>query len=188
MSLHFTDFLNKNGRNVIAIDGHGGSGKSTLATYLATTHRATIIALDDFTGWQPKATWAEDFVTNILTPLTTERISTLSYQPVSWWPDHQPHVVTHTFIGNLIIIDGVRSCQTLFRPYLTCGILVESDTNLCLMRGVERDTRDGYHKGDVMRLWRQNLEQEALYLRNTDIATYASIILDGSKPYEGQIE
>lgn len=165
---------------LIGIDGLPGSGKSTVATALKEATCGVVIPLDDFTGWQPDPLWREHFIANILSPLTSGATS-LSYQPVSWWPDHHPTAVTISPLPPVVIIEGIEALHPHFVPYYNLTLLVDTDPALCLERGLERDKNAGDTE-TIKRLWRDSIQAALTHLSQHQIATVANYTIPGDKP------
>ncbi|MCB9808965.1 (d)CMP kinase [Candidatus Nomurabacteria bacterium] len=170
----------------IAIDGRGGSGKSTLAKLLSKKLNAEIIRTDDFASWDNTLDWWPSIIEKIFQPIINGSKS-LSYQPTSWWKDHHPKPITNQPVSNIIILEGLSSSRKEFQDYISFNIFVDTPKDICLIRGVERDVGDGKDREELTILWKKWLAEEDIYLNNYNPKNKASLVVDGTKPFEKQI-
>src|SRR5579871_637864 len=120
---------------VVAIDGLSGAGNSSLARRLADKLCGQIVTTDDFASWETPFDWEEQFLEAVLNPLACGE--TARYQPRSWAGEtKQPAVVAP---GGVVIVEGVGSSRTPFRPFLAYTIWVHTPQELRLQRGLDRD-------------------------------------------------
>lgn len=171
----------------IGIDGHGGSGKSTLAATLAQSLNATLIHTDDFASHEVPFEWHQKLVDAVFTPIISGA-KTLNYMPSKWWADHKPVPVVNQAITPIMIIEGVGALRTEFRQYLSFSIYVNTLADICLARGLERDKNNGDSLDAVTRMWMDWIEAENEYLARDKPQSYANLIIDGTKPFDQQIE
>jgi len=170
----------------IAIDGHGGSGKSTLAKLMAKELKAEIIRVDDFADWDNPHNWWPRVIEQVFSPIKAG-VKTLSYQPSSWWKDHQPSPITDKPVTNLMILEGLGSSRSQFDDFISLRIFVDTPRELCITRGVERDMGNGKSKEDLTILWMKWLSEEDEYFNNDNPKAKADYVVDGIKPYEEQL-
>lgn len=175
------------GITFIAVDGHGGSGKSTLAKILAEKLNAQIIYTDDFAGWDNPLNWYPKIIEEIFEPITNG-VETLSYQPASWWENHYPEPVVNQPVTNIMILEGVSSSRKEFRNYISFSIFVDTPKEICLERGVERDLSTGKNKKEITEMWEKWFEEEDRYMQRDSPKENANLVVDGTKPFEEQIE
>jgi uridine kinase len=86
-----------------------------------------------------------------------------------------------------MILEGVRSLRAELREYISLGILVNTPREVCLERGISRDMQTGKSKEEVLRLWTDWLDAEDVYFAQGKPQSYANIVVDGTKPFEEQI-
>jgi uridine kinase len=157
---------------IVAVDGLGGAGKSTLAEIVADAlGRAPIIHTDDFASWDNPLSWWPRLVDQVLKPLSVNQPA--HYQRYDWdaksmaeWHDVEP--------GEYLIIEGVSSSRTAFRPYLAFSIWVETPRKERLRRGLERDGQD------ALELWNGWMAQEDDYAEREQPAKHADIVISGA--------
>ncbi len=172
---------------IIAIDGHGGSGKSTLAKLLATQLKVEIVQTDDFAGWDNPTDWWPLLIERVLDPVKNGA-KKLSYPRSKWWETHNPEPVVDQPVTDIIILEGVSSLRKEFRPYVSFGVFVDAPLEVCLQRGYERDKgQDGKLDEEIRDMWEQWYEKEETYFDRDSPKDYADLILDGTKPFEGQL-
>lgn len=170
----------------IAIDGHGGSGKSTLADLLSKKLNAEIIHTDDFASWDNPLNWWPLAIQCVFEPIA-KGAKTLNYPRSKWWKNHYPKPVVNQPITDIMILEGVSSLRKEFRDYISLGIYVDAPTDLCLKRGVEKDTGTNKTKEELTQIWQKWLVSEDKYLERDQPQSYADIVIDGTKPFEEQV-
>ncbi len=171
----------------IAIDGHGGSGKSSLATWLVGKLDAQIIHTDDFASWDNPLDWW---------PLVIERVfqtindgaRTLSYPRLKLWANHNPEPVVDQLVTSIMILEGVSSLRKEFRPYISLGIFVDTPEGVCLERGLARDSSTGKSRDELTMIWKRWLKDEDEYMNRDQPHDYADIVVDGTKPFDEQLQ
>ena len=172
---------------LIAVDGHGGSGKSTLANLLADRLQAQIIHTDDFAGWDNPLNWWPLVIKRVFEPIMNGE-KTLSYPRSKWWETHNPEPVVNQLVTPIMILEGVSSIRTEFRPYISYSFFVDTPPEVCLQRGFERD-KGQYGKSDeeIKQMWKQWYEKEEVYIKRDNPKEFADLIVDGVKSFEEQI-
>lgn len=161
---------NMNSR-IICIDGCGGAGKTTFATKLSSElNNCPIIHTDDFASWEEPLSWYTRMKDQVLKPLSEN--TKAYYQKYDWgkrkltkWISIEPQ--------SFIIIEGVSSCRIDFRPYISYGIFIETNQDLRLQRGLDRD---GEHMKEQWLKW---MKEEALYLKEHQPQKFANLIISG---------
>ena len=172
----------------IAVDGHGGSGKSTLAKILAEQFNAEIIHTDDFAGWENPEDWWPMVIERVFEPIINGSTA-LSYPRSKWWETHHPEPVVDQPVTNIMILEGVTSLRREFRPYISLGIYVDTPLDVCLKRGFERDKdQDGKTDDEIMDMWREWYKKEEIYIARDKPIEFADLVLDGTKPFEEQLQ
>jgi uridine kinase len=168
----------------VAIDGHGGSGKSTLAELLGTQLGATVVHIDEFAGWDNQDWWPE-VIDRVFGP-TSEGAAIVTYQPSSWGENHHPETVTKP-VTPIMILEGVSSSRTEFADYIGFRIFVDTPAEVCLERGIARDTASGEDEAVVRRQWQDWFAEEIQYMERDNPKQKADIVIDGTKPFESQV-
>lgn len=162
---------------IIAIDGCGGAGKSTLAEKLSKTlGSCSIIHTDDFASWDQSQSWYPRMLKQVLEPLRKNHVA--KFQKYDWnkkalgeWITVEPQ--------EFVILEGVSSARKEFRPYLTFSIYVETNRELRLKRGLERDGLQSENQ------WLKWMKEEDEYLVRDNPKTFVNLIVSGS---EGRID
>lgn len=172
---------------LIAIDGHGGSGKSTLANLLSERLNAEIIHTDDFAGWDNPLNWWPLVIERVFEPIKNgEKL--LNYPRSKWSETHNPEPVVDQPVTPVMILEGVSSLRKEFRPYISYGIFVDTQLEICLQRGFERDKgQDGKSDEEIRQMWNEWYEKEAAYIKRDNPKGFADLIVDGTKPFDGVI-
>ncbi len=156
---------------IVAIDGLGGAGKSTLAAWLADEVDAAIIHTDDFASWVDPIDWWPALLERALEPLAAGLAA--RYQPTTWAGEPRSAVVIEP--GGTVVLEGVTSSRSAFRPYLAYSIWVETDRAARLQRGIDRD-------GQAARAqWERWMEAEDRYLESDRPAEHADVVLPGDR-------
>ncbi|HEV2412758.1 MAG TPA: hypothetical protein VGS28_03060 [Candidatus Saccharimonadales bacterium] len=172
----------------IAVDGHGGSGKSTLAELLSKKFDAGIIHTDDFASWENPLNWWSKVVDLVFAPIAAGDRK-LSYKRTKWWKDHHPKPAVNEPVTPIMILEGVSSLRKEFRDYISLGIFIDTPEAICLQRGLARDKgMDGKTDDEIIELWDKWRKEELDYVQRDDPKSYADIIIDGTKPFEDQLE
>jgi uridine kinase len=157
---------------IVAIDGCGGAGKSSLAAKLAALlDDCPLIHTDDFASWDHPLDWYPRMITQVLEPLRQNRPT--RYQKFDWqknqlgeWETVEPCPV--------VLVEGVSASRVEFRPYLSFAIFVETDRELRLQRGLERDGEE------ALPLWQQWMAEEDEYLLRDRPEEYADVVISGN--------
>jgi len=171
----------------IAVDGHGGSGKSTLAKWLSEKLGAELIHTDDFSGWDNPLNWWPNVIEKVFKPIAGGA-TRLSYQPASWWENHHPEPIKNQPVTPVMILEGVSSSRKEFDDYISLRIFVDTPKDVCLERGIERDTGTGKSKDELTQMWEDWFAEEDKYMQSDNPKEKADIVVDGTKPFEKQIK
>ena len=75
---------------------------------------------------------------------------------------------------SVVILEGVSSSRSEFRPYLSFAIYIETDRDLRLKRGLERDGEA------ALPLWQQWMAEEDEYVLRDKPQKYADLVLSGN--------
>jgi uridine kinase len=86
-----------------------------------------------------------------------------------------------------MILEGVSSSQRELRDYISLKIFVDTPKDICLGRGIERDSITGKTKEELTAMWVGWREAEDKYLQRDHPQEWADIRIDGTKPFEDQI-
>jgi uridine kinase len=171
----------------VAIDGHGGSGKSSLAELLSERLGAEIVHTDDFASWDDPGGWWPLVIDRVFTPITAGA-RTIGYPRSKWWEDHRPEPVLAQAVTPIMILEGVGSLRTELRPYISFGIFVDAPDDVCLRRGLARDAgHDGKSDEEIRAMWQGWLDYENDYLDRDRPIDHADLVIDGTKPFDGQL-
>ncbi len=170
----------------IAIDGHGGSGKSTLAELFSEKLNAEVIHTDDFSGWENPLNWWPDIVEKVFEPIRNGATS-LSYQPASWWGNHHPEPVKNQPVTKIMILEGVSSSRKEFDEYISYRVFVDTPKDICLERGIARDTGTEKSKEELTKMWEEWFVEEEIYIQRDNPKQKADIVIDGTLPFKKQI-
>ena len=171
----------------IAIDGHGGSGKSSLAEWVSEKLDAEIIHTDDFSGWNNPLNWWLAVVNQVFEPIKSGA-TTLSYQPASWWENHHPVPVINQPVTPIMILEGVSSSRKEFDEYLSLRIFVDTPKEICLARGIQRDTSTGKPIVELTEMWKNWFAKEDEYFQRDNPKEKADSVILGTIPFAEQIQ
>ena len=73
-----------------------------------------------------------------------------------------------------MILEGVSASRSEFRRYLSFSIYIETNRELRLKRGIERDGEE------MLPLWRQWMVEEDEYMLRDQPQKYADLVLSGN--------
>ena len=178
----------KNGQYfIIAIDGRAGAGKTTFAAYLKNLlPDFCFICGDDYSSQvSHPITWGgyneERFMADVIEPLRKAE-KTVNYRPYDW--DSKPHISGHKLkITRGVVIDRIYSFSFDLDYDLT--IWVETPREVALNRGIHRSSMS---EDKAEKAWREIWKpMEDKYILETKPAGNASIVIDGTKPYDNQL-
>lgn len=174
---------------IISIDGHGGSGKSTFAKFLAEKLQAEIVQTDYFASWDNPLNWWPLVIQYVFEPIKNGAI-VLNYPRSKWTPDQKTETTTDQPVTKIMILEGVSSLRQEFREYIGFGIFVDTPKEICLRRGVERDLTYDYKKSpeELTEMWNNWFEEEEVYFDRDNPKAYADLVIDGTRPFEDQVE
>lgn len=171
----------------IAIDGHGGSGKSTLAELLADELSAQVIHTDDFASPDNKVNWRKNLIKFVFEPIAQDD-KFLNYDRTKWWESHHPTPAVNEPVTEVMILEGVSSLNAEFQKYISLGIYVDTPTEVCIKRGVARDSDVGKSKSEIVKIWKKWIAEENDYFKTNKAKDIADIVLDGTKPFPIQFK
>lgn len=159
---------------IVAIDGGGGAGKSTLAAALCSAWPGSaVIHTDDFAAWDNPMDWWPRLLDEALVPLYESR--TARFQKNDW----ENHCLGEweTVTAPRVVIEGVSSSRSEFRPYLRYCIWIETGREERLRRGLERDGEQ------ALDLWRNWMVAEDEYMRTQTPRERADLVLNGEDAF-----
>ncbi|HJQ74594.1 MAG TPA: AAA family ATPase [Gaiellaceae bacterium] len=157
---------------IVAIDGPGGAGKTTLAARLAEQLGATaVIHTDDFASWENPVDWWPALIEQALEPLAAGAVA--RYQPTSWTEEERAPVTIEP--GGTVLLEGVSASREAFRPYLAFAVWVETDREVRLRRGIERDGEESRSQWEV---W---MAAEDDYVARERPAEHVDVVLRGDQ-------
>lgn len=183
----FKEKLKERKTVIIAIDGPGGSGKSFFAQRLSSyISRVQIVHFDDFyfESFSPKhgsnqigSSFDWQRLEKVL--LAVRAGKKPCYQKYDWTNDRLEGKY-EVIPEEIIIIEGVYTLRRELRDYYDFKIWIEVDSNLRLIRGIERD-------GEKMReKWTTEwMPKEDQYIESNlhSPRDYADIIVHGDGSY-----
>jgi uridine kinase len=154
---------------VIAIDGPGGAGKTTLAAWLAEALGAAVIHTDDFASSENPVEWWPELIERALKPLAAGKPA--RYRPTPWAGDERELI--EIVPGGTVLLEGVTASRRAFRPYLAYSIWVETDRDVRLQRGLDRDGEGSRSQ------WERWIAAEDQYLESERPADHVELVLRG---------
>ncbi|MEO8330229.1 MAG: hypothetical protein ABI586_09505 [Candidatus Nanopelagicales bacterium] len=174
----------------IAIDGRGASGKSSLARFLETRlHGFSVVHGDDyFEPHNDPITWGqfneERLETEVLSQIRAGEREIVS----------RPCDFLRSTLGpaRRICVERGLLFDRWFSLELPVQwdirIWVETPANICLARGIARDA-DAAAEERVRLAWEQVWQpREARYIEETEPLDKADIVIDGTAPFEPQLD
>lgn len=170
----------------ISVDGHSGSGKSTLAEQLSKKLGAGIIHTDDFSGWENPLDWWPDVIGKVFTPIQAGA-KLLNYDRADCWPEHPREAMVNQVVTPIMILEGVSSSRKEFNDYISLRIFVQTPKNVCLARGIERDSKTNNNLEEITKIWEDWFTEEDKYFAHDNPKDKADIIIDGTKPFTDQL-
>ncbi|MGH8877511.1 MAG: uridine kinase family protein [Stackebrandtia sp.] len=162
---------------IVAIDGRAGSGKSTFAARLAAEcARAgldvALVHTDDLLGgWGHPSNFGPYLRQWILRPL--EAGGEARYRVYDWIAKRFRTNWCHIGRPELLILEGVTAASAEWRTQLSLSILISTDSQECLRRGIERD---GEQLRGEWETWRGH---EDAHFADDHIEAHVDIIVDG---------
>jgi uridine kinase len=172
----------------VAVDGGAGSGKTTLASMIATELGAEIIHTDDFASWENPISWWPDVISQVFEPVR-DGATTLSYERTQWWEhEHRPPIVDQP-VTPIMVIEGVSASRREFRDFLSYSVFVDAPKDIRMARGEKRDLELGISESPekVHGYWKEWDDEEVKYFERDAPVEHADLVIDGTKPFEGQI-
>jgi len=143
---------------VISIDGPAGSGKSTLAGEIARafagTYSIEVIHLDElYNGWNALS---DELFAKLVGLIKSQSANENADLAIFDWALNSYAGFRQVKPVELLIIEGVGSCNELLRDELTTSIWLDIDQSIGLARVLERDGEE--IRGEMVK-W-QKMESE----------------------------
>lgn len=162
---------------IIAIDGGGGAGKSTLASNLSEElGHCPIIHTDDFASWENSQNWYPRMIEQVLGPLKQNKVA--RFQRYDWnknelsdWLTVEPQ--------EFVILEGVTSARKEFRPFLSFSLFVDTNAEVRLRRGLERDGPEAKDQ------WLKWMREEDEYLARDNPKSFVNVVTSGEANLPG---
>ena len=135
---------------LVGIDGCGGAGKTTFAQRLsaAANDEWPVIHTDDFATHDEPIEWWPRMLAQVIEPLLRNERAT--FRPYDW-VQREPGELTTIAPADVVVIEGVGAIRKAWRDRMVKRIWVDTDPDLRLRRGLERD---GEELADFWRDWR----------------------------------
>jgi hypothetical protein len=124
---------------IVAVDGGSAAGKSTFAARLASAMDAPVLHTDDVAWWESFFGWWPLLVDGILEPLA--RGEDVRYRPPAWGRRARPGAI-EVPAGPAVVVEGVGASRRELAPYLDLAIWIDTDRQLALDRGMQREGED----------------------------------------------
>jgi len=157
---------------IVGIDGCGGAGKTTFARRLVTAANDNwpTIHTDDFASHDEPMQWWPRMLAQVIEPLLHNQPAT--FRPYDWVQRRpgEPIVIAPS---DVIVIEGVGATRSAWRDRLALGVWVDTDSDLRLRRGLERD---GEELADFWRDWRI---AEDDYVKDEQPQQHADLVVAG---------
>jgi uridine kinase len=165
---------------LVAIDGLAGAGKSCLARLLAEQlGGAPIVPMDDFLAWDDITTFVPRLEDQVLAPLL--KGESIRYQQRDWvhdWAGRSLGPWREVPFSPTVIFDGVSAARWEIADRLCYAIWVETPSELCVRRGIERD-------GEGARaLWEGFTPGLQSFFASDGTRERADLVVDGQVPFD----
>jgi uridine kinase len=155
---------------VVGVDGGGGAGKSTFADRLSRAWEGSVVIhTDDFASWDNSLDWWPRLLEQTLIPLREGKPA--CYQRYDW--DQKALAEWREVDSNRIILEGVSSTRSEFRPFLAYKIWIDCPRGQRLARGLERDGKDWEP------YWQKWMADEDTYFSRDHPQAHADLIVNG---------
>ena len=125
-----------------------------------------VIHTDDFASWDHPLNWYQRVVEQVLEPLRHNQMA--HFQKFDWRASRLGQLDT-VKPCSIVIMEGVSSSRSEFRPYLSFSIYIETDRDLQLKRGIEGDSEE------ILPLWQEWIAKE--YVLRDRPQKYADLVL-----------
>jgi uridine kinase len=157
---------------LVGIDGCGGAGKTTFAQRLtaAANNKWPIVHTDDFATHDEPLDWWPRMLTQVIEPLLRNQPAT--FRPYNWVLRRPGKLIT-VAPSEIVVVEGVGATRKAWRDELAMRIWIDTDSDLRLRRGLERD---GDELADFWRDWRT---AEDRYVAEEHPQQHADLVVDG---------
>jgi len=165
---------------LVAIDGLAGAGKSSLARLIADQlGGAPIVPMDDFLAWDDITTFVPRLEEQVVAPLL--RGESIRYQQRDWthdWAGRSLGPWREVPFSPIVIFEGVSAARREISAHLSYAIWVETPSDVCLRRGIERD-------GEGARaLWEAFARGFQRFFTDDKTRERADLVVDGQVPFD----
>jgi uridine kinase len=168
---------------LVGIDGCGGAGKTTFAQRLvaAANGEWQVVHTDDFATHEEPVEWWPRMLAQVIEPLSRKQPAT--FQPYDW-VHRCPSDETTVAPADVVLIEGVGATRKAWRNRLALRIWVDTDSELRLRRGLDRD---GEQLAEFWRDWRI---AEDRYVAEEQPQQHADLVVAGdpSEPHDPERE
>jgi uridine kinase len=156
---------------LVGIDGCGGAGKTTFAQRLAQHGGGwPVIHTDDFASHDEPMEWWPRLLAQVIEPLSRGEPAT--FRRYDWIRRVAGDDVT-VRPADVVIIEGVGATRSAWRDRLGISIWVDTDSDLRLRRGLERDGLE------LAGFWREWREAEDAYVAAEDPMSNVDLVVAG---------
>src|SRR4051794_11937032 len=168
---------------LVGIDGCGGAGKTTFAQRLraAANDEWPVIHTDDFATHDEPIEWWPRMLAQVIEPLLRNEPAT--FRPYDW-VKRGPGELTTVAPADVVVIEGVGSTRKAWRDLLAMRIWVDTDPDLRLRRGLERDGEE------LAEFWQDWRIAEDRYVTDEHPQQHADLVVAGdpSEPHDPERE
>jgi len=168
---------------LVGIDGCGGAGKTTFARRLvaAADDSWPTVHTDDFATHDEPMQWWPRMLEQVVEPLLHEKPAT--FRPYDWVHRRLGELTTIA-PSEVVVIEGVGAIRAAWRDRLALSIWVDTDSDLRLQRGLQRD---GEELADFWHDWR---EAENDYVDDEQPEQHADLVVAGdpAEPHDPERE
>lgn len=160
---------------IIAIDGPSGSGKSYFAKRLSNVlTNSFIVEMDYFISWNSLDAGVERAIHQLFEPLLNP--GKVRYHARDWAGDFFGDGLGEwkdVPVRDYIIAEGIGSGRIEYSKYLNVLVWVEAPEDLCIKRGLERDS------AVLLNHWETFKIKEKNFFKNDQTKTRSDYIVDG---------
>src|SRR5438270_292388 len=168
---------------IVGIDGCGGAGKTTFAQRLAAAANSNwpVIHTDDFATHEEPIEWWPRMLEQVIEPLL--RSQPAMFRPYDW-VHRRPGAPTTIQPSDVVVLEGVGATRKAWRDRLAMSIWVDTDADLRLRRGLDRD---GEELADFWHAWRI---AEDRYVADEQPQQHADLVVAGdpTQPHDPERE
>jgi uridine kinase len=178
------EILATSGRvRLVGVDGFGGAGKTTFAARLARAGGGwPVVHTDDFATHDEPLEWWPRMLAQVIEPLSN---GVAASYPAYDWVNRQAGSRVTIEPAEVVVIEGVGATRKAWRDRLALRVWVETESDLRLRRGLERDGED------LAEFWRGWRLAEGRYEVEENPAAHADLVVDGNpghQPHDAERE